>query len=204
MCLIGEGELMSSGSKWKMLYFRGRGTSLGINVDVIINTFELEALLWDSGRCEVRASASPDRRHATWLPGRYDVTHRQVTDSSSRSRSGLVMRDRAYENQQDAASVDATVTSATFRNSLNEISFEVYTKYQCFLSLTVCPNMCYCNFTFSLSNCHCISLSYNCSIVFHCLTCICSLYLIFTARCYACAVLAMGLCLSVCHKSVFY
>ena len=27
---------------------------------------------------------------------------------------------------------------------------------------------------------------------------------IFTARCYASAVLAMGLCLSVCHKSVFY
>jgi len=192
MCLIGEGELMSSGSKWKMLYFRGRGTSLGINVDVIINTFELEALLRDSGRCEVRASASPDRRHATWLPGRYDVTHRQVTDSSSRSRWGLVMRDRADENQQDAASVDATVTSATFRNSLNEISFEVYTKYQCFLSLTVWNKF------------DCISLSYNCAIVFHCLTCICSLYLIFTARCYACAVLAMGLCLSVCYKSVFY
>ena len=33
-----------------------------------------------------------------------------------------------------------------------------------------------------------------------------SLYLVFTARCYACAVLAMGLCLSVsvCHKSEFY
>ena len=27
---------------------------------------------------------------------------------------------------------------------------------------------------------------------------------IFTARCYASAVLAMGLCLSVCHKPVFY
>ena len=32
------------------------------------------------------------------------------------------------------------------------------------------------------------------------------LYIVFTARCYACAVLAMGLCLSVsvCHKSEFY
>ena len=28
--------------------------------------------------------------------------------------------------------------------------------------------------------------------------------IIITARCYASAVLAMGLCLSVCHKSVFY
>ena len=32
------------------------------------------------------------------------------------------------------------------------------------------------------------------------------LYIVFTARCYACAVLAMGLCLSVSvyHKSEFY
>ena len=43
----------------------------------------------------------------------------------------------------------------------------------------MCPNkVCYCNSTFSLYNYHFICLSYDCSILFHCL---CSLYLILPA-----------------------
>jgi len=38
-----------------------------------------------------------------------------------------------------------------------------------------------CNFAFLLHDCHFMSISYICSILFHCLTCICSLYLILPA-----------------------